>query len=67
MQKCFEEKPVSGFAKKKALEELGCKFYKRDAHELDREWVIELDGEAIGINRLQGPAVDQAIAALGGL
>lgn len=66
------EKPVSGFAKKRALEDIGCQFEKEkdrsfSALSTDTEWVCYMDGKEIGRARLQADCLTKAIDSLGGL
>jgi hypothetical protein len=72
--KSVTAKPISGFARKKALEEIGCTFEKLpnklDLHSKDVttwEWVCVFDNKEVGRHRLQGPCVDEAIDHFGGL
>lgn len=60
-----EVKPLSGFAKKKFLEENGCEFKKVVDDDLP-VWICIFEGQEIALRRLQIDCVNAAVEALGG-
>lgn len=75
-QTATTEAPVSGFAKKKALEAAGYAVEKLPTPSGDLEWhvydasspgAVHGAAEVIACNRLQGVAVTEALNQLGGL
>lgn len=72
MKKPLEAEVMTGFGRKKVLEEIGCKFEKVDTRDsFDRPiagvWACFFDGKEIARDRLQGKCVDHAVVELGGL
>lgn len=61
--KAVSAKPLTGFEKKKTLEQFGCEFKKEGD---PAEWRCYFEGQVIGKGRLQIEAVNAAIDALGG-
>ena len=66
------EKPMSGFARKKALEANGCSFHKvtiltKTSTTKQEVWECRMGDDIVASSRLQGDCVNAAIEALGGL